>query len=178
MELIEKIVAKTAKISVIGPGYVGMPLAIEFGKAGFFVAGFDGDPQKVKVLKESKSYISYIPSERIKELIEKHSFIPTTDFSKLKDVDCIIICVPTTLNKNRELDLSYVFNTTRTIAKYLRQSQLVVLESTTYPGTTDEDMRTILEETGLKVGRISISPSPHKGSIPAARTIISGTPRR
>lgn len=152
MELLGKIKSKTAKIGIIGLGYVGLPLAIEFGKAGFFVAGFDIDPQKVKVLKEGKSYISYIPPEKIKELVEKHSFVPTTDFSELKDVDCIIICVPTPLNKNREPDLSYVFNTTRTIAKYLRQGQLVVLESTTYPGTTDEDMRAILEETGLKAG--------------------------
>jgi UDP-N-acetyl-D-glucosamine dehydrogenase len=152
MELIEKIKSKTAKIGIIGLGYVGLPLAIEFGKVGFFVAGFDIDPQKVEVLKKGKSYISYIPPEKIKELVEKHSFVPTTDFSELKDVDCIIICVPTPLDKNREPDLSYVFNTTRTIAKYLRQGQLVILESTTYPGTTDEDMRAILEEAGLKAG--------------------------
>ncbi len=152
MNLIEKIEGKTAKIGVIGLGYVGLPLAIEFTRAGFYVMGFDIDPQKAEMLEEGKSYISYIPSEKIKELVEKHSFIPTTDFSKLKDVDCIIICVPTPLNKNREPDLSYVFNTTRTIAKYLRQGQLVVLESTTYPGTTDEDMRAILEGTGLKAG--------------------------
>lgn len=152
MELIEKIKNKTAKIGIIGLGYVGLPLMIEFARTGFYVKGFDIDPQKAITLKRGESYISYIHSEKIRELVEKHSFVPTTDFSELKDVDCIIICVPTPLNKNREPDLSYVFNTTRTIAKYLRKGQLVVLESTTYPGTTDEDMRAILEEAGLKAG--------------------------
>jgi UDP-N-acetyl-D-glucosamine dehydrogenase len=153
MELIKKIKGKTAKIGVIGLGYVGLPLSLAFGKAGFSVRGFDIDPEKIKLLKEGKSYISYISSEKINGLVDKHSFLPTTDFSQIKDVDCIIICVPTPLNKNREPDLSYVFNTARVIAKYLRRSQLVVLESTTYPGTTDEDMRAILEETGLKAGK-------------------------
>jgi UDP-N-acetyl-D-glucosamine dehydrogenase len=153
MELLGKIKSKTARIGIIGLGYVGLPLAIEFARAGFHVRGFDIDPQKIEVLKGGKSYISYIPPGKIKKLIEKHSFVPTTSFSDLRDVDCIIICVPTPLNKNREPDLSYVFNTTRTIAKFLRQGQLVVLESTTYPGTTDEDMRAILEETGLKAGK-------------------------
>ncbi len=153
MELIDKIKDKSAKIGVIGLGYVGLPLSLAFGEAGFRVRGFDIDPEKVRLLKEGKSYISYIPYEKIKGLVEEHGLLPTTDFSELKDVDCIIICVPTPLNKNREPDLSYVFDTTTTIARYLRKGQLVVLESTTYPGTTDEDMRTILEETGLKAGK-------------------------
>ena len=153
MQLIERIKNKTAKIGVIGLGYVGLPLVLEFGKAGFQVTGFDIDPQKMKALREGKSYIRHIPSEEIKGLVEQGRFVPTSDFSGLKDVDCIIICVPTPLNRNREPDLSYVLNTTRTVAKYLRKGHLVVLESTTYPGTTDEDMRAILEETGLKAGR-------------------------
>jgi len=152
MDLIEKVNNRSAKIGIIGLGYVGLPLAIAFAKAGFHVTGFDIDLQKAEMIREGKSYISYIPSGKIKELVEKHGFVPTTDFSELRDVDCIMICVPTPLNRNREPDLSYVFSTTRTIAKYLRQGQLVVLESTTYPGTTDEDMRAILEETGLKAG--------------------------
>jgi UDP-N-acetyl-D-glucosamine dehydrogenase len=153
MELIEKIKDKTAKIGVIGLGYAGLPLVLEFSKAGFQVRGFDIDPQKIKTLREGESYIKHIPSEKIKGLVEQGRFVPTSDFSGLKDVDCIIICVPTPLNRNREPDLSYVLNTTRTVAKYLRKGQLVVLESTTYPGTTDEDMRAVLEETGLKAGR-------------------------
>lgn len=153
MKLISKIRSKAARIGVIGLGYVGLPLALEFGKAGFKVTGFDIDPQKVKTLRKGESYISHVPSEKIKVLVEQGRFVPASDFSGLKDVDCIIICVPTPLNRNREPDLSYVFNTTRTVAKYLCKGQLVVLESTTYPGTTDEDMRPILEETGLKAGR-------------------------
>jgi len=153
MKLKEKIKNKTAKIGVIGLGYAGLPLVLEFGKAGFQVRGFDIDPQKVKALREGKSYIRHISPERINGLVEQGRFVATSDFSGLKDVDCTIICVPTPLNKNREPDLSYVLNTTRTVAKYLKKGQLVVLESTTYPGTTDEDMRAILEETGLKAGR-------------------------
>jgi UDP-N-acetyl-D-glucosamine dehydrogenase len=153
MEIIKKISDKSAVIGIIGLGYVGLPLAMEFGKAGFCVTGFDIDPAKIKLLKEGKSYISYIPSDKIRALIQEHSLLPTSDFSGLKDADCIVICVPTPLKKNREPDLSYVLNTTRTVAKYLRKGQLVVLESTTYPGTTDEEMRAILEDTGLKAGK-------------------------
>jgi len=152
MELIEKISNKSAKIGVIGLGYVGLPLAIEFARAGFQVTGFDIDPEKARTLKAGKSYISYIPSDKIVKLVDNGSLVPTADFSLLTAVDCIIICVPTPLSRNKEPDLSYVFNTAQTIAKYLRRGQLVVLESTTYPGTT-EDMRTILEETGLKAGK-------------------------
>lgn len=151
MELIEKIKSKEAKVGVIGLGYVGLPLVIEFCKAGFQVTGFDVDDEKVSLLKHGKSYIKHIDSSHI----TPHSsrFTPTNDFSRLSDMDCIVICVPTPLNKYREPDMSYVFNTTRIIAKYLHKGQLVSLESTTYPGTTDEDMRRILEETGLKAGK-------------------------
>ena len=150
MELIEKIKSKKAHIGVIGLGYVGLPLVIEFCKAGFQVTGFDIDPEKVKLLSQGKSYIKHIDSSRITDTGSR--FIPTTDFSKLSAMDCIIICVPTPLNKYREPDMSYVFNTTKTIAGNLRKGQLIVLESTTYPGTTDEDMRPMLEEAGLKAG--------------------------
>lgn len=151
MTLLEKIKSKQAKIGVIGLGYVGLPLVIEFCKAGFEVSGFDVDMEKVALLKQGKSYIKHIEASRI----TKHSalFTPTTDFSKLSEMDCVVICVPTPLNKYREPDMSYVFNTTETIAKYLRKDQLISLESTTYPGTTDEDMRAILEKGGLKAGK-------------------------
>lgn len=148
--LIDRIKSRDAKIAVIGLGYVGLPLVIEFCKAGFKVIGLDIDEEKIKVLKEGKSYIKHINSDKIKEILPR--FEPSTDFSKLTEADCILICVPTPLNRHREPDMSYVFNTSKTIAQYLRKGQLIVLESTTYPGTTDEDMRAILEDTGLKAG--------------------------
>lgn len=150
MKLIEKINNKDAQIGIAGLGYVGLPLVIEFCKAGFNVTGFDIDDEKIEMLKLGKSYIKHIESS----LLTSHSslFTPTTDFNQLLAMDCIIICVPTPLNKNREPDMTYVFNTTKTIAQYLRREQLIILESTTYPGTTDEDMRVILEKTGLKAG--------------------------
>lgn len=115
------------------------------------MTGFDVDEEKINLLKEGKSYIRHINSSLIKEC--SPLFLPSIDFSKLSGIDCILICVPTPLNKHREPNMSYVFDTTKTIAKYLNKGQLVVLESTTYPGTTDEDMRSILEETGLKAGK-------------------------
>jgi UDP-N-acetyl-D-glucosamine dehydrogenase len=151
--LLRKIREKSASVGIIGLGYVGLPLVKEFHGAGFNVTGFDIDPQKVEMLNNGKSYIRHIPSESIKNLAGDGRFNATTDFTNLKDMDCIIICVPTPLNKNREPDLSYVFNTTKTIAEHLRKGQLIILESTTYPGTTDEDMKKILEETGLKAGK-------------------------
>jgi UDP-N-acetyl-D-glucosamine dehydrogenase len=150
MELIEKIKAKDANLGIIGLGYVGLPLVIEFCRAGFHVTGFDIDSEKVNLLKQGKSYVGHIDSSHITQCASL--FSPTSDFSRLSDMDCILICVPTPLNKYREPDLSYVFNTTKTIVRYIRKGQLIVLESTTYPGTTDEDMRIILEETGLKAG--------------------------
>ncbi len=153
MNLLQKIKNRKATIGIIGLGYVGLPLVIEFSKAGFKVTGFDTDEKKTKYLNKGMSYIKHIPSDKIKTLRKNGNFTATTDFSLLKKTDCIIICVPTPLTKHREPDLSYVLKTTETIAKYLREGQLISLESTTYPGTTDEDMRAILETTGLKAGR-------------------------
>jgi len=150
IKLIKKIKSKDVHIGIIGLGYVGLPLVIEFCKKGFSVTGFDIDSKKIDSLKQGKSYIKHIGDSRIKQCYTL--FKPTTDFSKLSNMDCTILCVPTPLSKNREPDMTYVFNTTKTIAHYLRKGQLIVLESTTYPGTTDEDMRAILEETGLKAG--------------------------
>ncbi len=150
MDIVEKIKSKTARVGIIGLGYVGLPLVIEFCKAGFHVTGFDIDKDKVDLLREGNSYIKHIDSSLIAQSLGL--FEPTTDFSRLREMDCIIICVPTPLDKYREPDLSYVFNTTKSIAKYLRRGQLIILESTTYPGTTDEDMRSILEGPGLRAG--------------------------
>ena len=151
MELLKKIKARKANVGIIGLGYVGLPIVIEFCKAGFPVTGFDVDTRKISSLKQGKSYIRYIPHTTIRQSLKR--FTPTTDFSKLSNMDCIILCVPTPLNKNREPDMTYVFNSTKSVAQYLRRGQLIVLESTTYPGTTDTDMREILEETGLDAGR-------------------------
>lgn len=151
MDLIEGIKRREARIGVIGLGYVGLPLVIEFCKAGFRVTGFDIDPHKIALLRENKNYIKHIDISHL-AATSPDSFSPTSDFSKLKGIDCIIICVPTPLGRYNEPDLSYIIETGRTIAKYLRQGQLIILESTTYPGTTDEDLRVILEESGLKAG--------------------------
>ncbi|MEW6110028.1 MAG: nucleotide sugar dehydrogenase [Nitrospirota bacterium] len=151
--LLNKIGKKTASVGVIGLGYVGLPLVLEFNRAGFPVNGFDLDPKKISLLKQGRSYIKHIPSGKISEMNRTKRFLPTTDFSLLKKTDCVLICVPTPLNEYREPDISYVINTTETISRYLRKGHLIVLESTTYPGTTDEDMRPILEKTGFKAGR-------------------------
>ena len=150
MTLIEKIHSKKAKVAVIGLGYVGLPLVIEFCKAEFEVLGFDVDQSKIDTLKQGKSYIKHIDSKKIVDSLP--FFEPTSNFSRLPEADCILICLPTPLNKYREPDLSYVFNSCEVIAKHLRKEQLIVLESTTYPGTTDVDMRAILEQYGLKAG--------------------------
>ena len=151
VELKDKIKARTAHLGIIGLGYVGLPLAIEFCRAGFPVTGFDIDNRKIDLLKQGKSYIKHIDSSGIAQCASL--FSATSDFSELSGMDCIIICVPTPLNKNREPDMSYVFNTTRLIAQHLKIEQLIVLESTTYPGTTEGEMKDILEETGLKAGK-------------------------
>jgi UDP-N-acetyl-D-glucosamine dehydrogenase len=151
MDLLKNIKSRKAKVGIIGLGYVGLPIVIEFCKKGFPVTGFDIDKKKVESLKQGKSYIRYIPHTIIRETLR--NFVPTTDFSKLSSMDCIILCVPTPLNKNREPDMTYVFNSTKSVAQFLRRGQLIILESTTYPGTTDQDMRAILENTGLKAGK-------------------------
>ena len=151
MSLIEKINARQARVGVIGLGYVGLPLVIEFCRAGFTVTGFDVDETKVAALRRRESYIRHIDSSVLQKEINGN-FTPTSDFDLLAGVDCILICVPTPLNRNREPDMRYVFNTGRTIARRLRRGHLVVLESTTYPGTTDGDLREILEASGLKAG--------------------------
>lgn len=153
MPLIEKIRARKANVGVIGLGYVGLPLVIEFCKAGFPVTGFDLDDTKIAHLQRGQSYIRHIDVSPLAQMEgSRGSFAPTGDFTKLADMDCIVICVPTPLNRYREPEMSFVFNTARTIAAHLRKGQLIILESTTYPGTTDPDIREILEKTGLRAG--------------------------
>ncbi|HPJ97752.1 MAG TPA: nucleotide sugar dehydrogenase [Syntrophales bacterium] len=139
-------------VGVIGLGYVGLPLLREFLDKDFRAIGFDIDPVKVDSLNRGKSYIRHIPEKLIMRWVESDRFLATTDFSKLKDVDAILICVPTPLDQHEQPDLSFVVGTCETIAQYLRKDHLVVLESTTYPGTTDEVMKPILERSGLKAG--------------------------
>jgi len=138
------------KVAVIGCGYVGLPLALRFAEAGHKVTGFDTDPEKVKMLNTGKSYIDHIPQTKIQQFVNSRHFNAVTDFSKLKEADAIIICVPTPLNEYREPDLSYVENTARSIQPHLVRGQLVVLESTTYPGTTEELLLPILAKSGLQ----------------------------
>jgi UDP-N-acetyl-D-glucosamine dehydrogenase len=144
---------RQATVGVIGLGYVGLPLVRAFGEKGFPVVGFDIDTAKVKALNSGQSYIRQIPSSAIKALRAGGKFRATEDFAELKQADAILICVPTPLTKQREPDVSYIVDTTEIIAKHLRPMHLVVLESTTYPGTTTEIMRPILERGGLKSGK-------------------------
>jgi UDP-N-acetyl-D-glucosamine dehydrogenase len=151
-KLLEKIKSNEALIGVVGLGYVGLPLVREFTRGGAKVLGFDVDPDKVKMLHGGKSYIEHIPSDVIKHMVDSGAFEATADFDRLSEPDCILIAVPTPLTQMREPDLSYVEATCESIAKQLRKGQLIVLESTTYPGTTREVMLPILEGSGLTVG--------------------------
>ena len=128
---------------------MGLPLALLFHEAGFPVTGFDVDPRKVEALRKGESFIKHIGAERVAAAVRSGRYQATTDFDGLRDCDAIAICVPTPLGKHREPDNSYIHATGREIAKRLRKGQLVILESTTYPGTTDDELRPILEESGL-----------------------------
>src|SRR5512140_2296924 len=142
------------KIAVIGLGYVGLPLSFQFARSGVQVLGLDIDTQKVDALSQGKSYIKHIPAEMVVEATKSGSFSASTDFGRIREVEAIIICVPTPLNKNREPDISYILETGKSIAPHLRKGMLVVLESTSYPGTTDEDLREVLQiGSGLEAGR-------------------------
>jgi UDP-N-acetyl-D-glucosamine dehydrogenase len=151
-KLVQKIGDRKAVIGIVGLGYVGLPLVREFAAGGARVLGFDVDIKKVKALLAGRSYIDHIPSSTVKEIVKSGRFDATTDASRMAEADCILICVPTPLTKMREPDMTYVESTARTIAKSLRRGQLVVLESTTYPGTTREVMLPLLEESGLRAG--------------------------
>lgn len=148
-----KIKAKKAHIGIIGLGYVGLPLLKTFLASGFRVMGFDVDERKVEMLNQGKSYIKHVSAEELKGYLRKQKFQATSDFKNLAKVDVIIICVPTPLDPHKNPDLSFVIKTTEVIAANLRKGQLVVLESTTYPGTTEEEMLPLLERRGFKVGK-------------------------
>lgn len=141
------------KISVVGLGYVGLPLAIQFARADVTVVGLDTDVVKVDMINRGQSYIKHIAQGTIEQVLKEKKLCASTDFSRVKEVEAVMICVPTPLNKNREPDISFILETGRTIAPRLAKGTLVVLESTTFPGTTDEDLRAILEKgSGMKAG--------------------------
>jgi UDP-N-acetyl-D-glucosamine dehydrogenase len=151
-ELLNKLDNKDAVIGIVGLGYVGLPLMLRYIEVGYKVLGFDIDQEKVEALNAGRSYIEHISSDTISHATQ-HGFTATTDFSKAAEADALIICVPTPLNKYREPDLSFVTDTTDSLVPYLRKGQVFSLESTTYPGTTDEELAPRLEKSGLKVGK-------------------------
>ena len=152
-ELLKKIDSREIVVGVVGLGYVGLPLAVEKAKAGFRTIGFDVQNQKVEAVNAGHNYIGDVVDEDLAELVKSGLLSATTDFSFVQDVDFIAICVPTPLNSHQEPDISYVRESAISISKYLRKGTMVVLESTTYPGTTEELIKPILEEgSGLRCG--------------------------
>lgn len=152
-ELEKKILNKRSKIGIIGLGYVGLPLALTFVKSGFKVYGIDIDRDRVLKLGKGISYILDVSSSEIKEAIESRKFAVTNDFGNIRQLDAVIICVPTPLYKTKEPDVSYIVSAVENIKRYMKRGQIIVLESTTYPGTTEEVMLPVLESGGLKEGR-------------------------
>jgi UDP-N-acetyl-D-glucosamine dehydrogenase len=171
------------KISVIGLGYVGLPLSLQFARSGIKVLGFDLDPQKVESINSGKSYLKHFSSESIAEQVRTGRFEATVEPSRLSEVDAILICVPTPLDDHREPDLSFVLETARTISPHLSRKVLVTLESTTYPGTTEEELRLVLEQgSGMKAGidfHLAYSPERedpgrHNASVKTIPKVVGG----
>ncbi len=152
-KLSTKIENRTAHLAVIGLGYVGLPLAVEFAQAGFHVAGIDVDERRVRQLQAGRSYIQDVPTADVRALIRAGNLTATTDFGVLRRVDAVNVCVPTPLSKQRDPDVSYIVAAAEQVARHLHPGMLVILESTTYPGTTDELILPLLEKRGMKVGR-------------------------
>ena len=151
-ELIARLDKKNAVIGILGLGYVGIPLMIRYAEVGYKVLGIDIDSLKVKTLNKGESYIMQISSDLIKQSIVK-GFEATNDFSRASEVDALILCVPTPLNKHREPDLSFIISTINKVLPYIKKGQVISLESTTYPGTTEEELLPRIESTGLEVGK-------------------------
>ena len=167
---------KKMKIAVIGLGYVGLPLSFQFSRSGVTVLGLDIDTAKVDALNQGRSYIKHISADAVAEAVHSGTFSASSDFSRIREVEAAVICVPTPLNKNREPDISYILDTGKNLARYLHKGMLVVLESTTYPGTTDEDLREVLEiGSGLEAGRdfhLAFSPEREDPGNPDSKVAI------
>jgi len=151
--LADKITSRTARVGIVGLGYVGLPLAVEFAKAGFQVTGMDVNPHKTECVNAGDSYVGDVPSSTLSELVRSGKLVATTDFSVVRDLDTINICVPTPLRKTKDPDMSYIVSSSREIQKHIHDGMLIILESTTYPGTTDELLLPIFEKSDLRVGQ-------------------------
>jgi UDP-N-acetyl-D-glucosamine dehydrogenase len=150
-QISDRIKNKQARVGVVGLGYVGLPLVVEFAHSGFQAIGFEVDEHKAAQINAGSSYIGDVESALVKSLVDSKRLQATTDFDHLKDCDAVIICVPTPLRKTKEPDVSYILAAAEQIKQRLHQGQLIILESTTYPGTTDEVLLPMFEETGLKL---------------------------
>lgn len=176
--LLSRLQNREARLSIVGLGYVGLPLAVEFAEVGFNVIGLDIDAKKVDMLNKGESYIPDIPTERLKPLVEQGKLCATTDYAELKQVDTINICVPTPLRKTKDPDMSYIINSIDAIAEIAHDGMLIILESTTYPGTTQEVIRPRLEEKGFVVGEtIFIAFSPERIDPGNQRFNVHNTPK-
>ncbi len=167
------------KIAIVGLGYVGLPLSLQFARSGVSILGLDIDSFKVDAVNAGRSYIKHIEAAAIIEQVKAGRFAAATDFSRIKEVSAVIICVPTPLNKNREPDISYIIDTGKAIAPHLQRGMLVVLESTTYPGTTDEDLLKVLEAgSGLKAGKdFHLAFSPEREDPGNPQSIVANIPK-
>jgi UDP-N-acetyl-D-glucosamine dehydrogenase len=164
------------KTAIVGLGYVGLPLSLQFARSGVTVIGLDIDTKKVDSLNQGKSFIKHISSEAVANAVKDGTFSASTDFKRIREVEAVIICVPTPLNKNREPDISYIIETGKAVARHLQKGTLVVLESTTYPGTTDEDLRAVLEiGSGMEAGKdfhLAFSPEREDPGNPDSKVAI------
>lgn len=177
-ELIEKLKAREATVGVVGLGYVGLPLALAFARGGLKVIGLDIDPEKPRKLAASETYLKHISSEEIRSVMAGGKLSATSEMAQAKRCDALVICVPTPLNKQREPDLSFIINTVEALAPHLRAGTLLVLESTTWPGTTDEIVRPIIEKTGLRVPRdVLLAFSPEREDPGNAHFVTSTIPK-
>jgi UDP-N-acetyl-D-glucosamine dehydrogenase len=170
---------RTQTIAIVGLGYVGLPLSLQFARSGVNVLGLDIDATKTDALNAGNSYIKHIAPASVREQVKAQRFSATTDFSRIREVDSVIICVPTPLNKNREPDITYILETGRAMAPHLQKGTLVSLESTTYPGTTDEDLRAVLEEgSGMKAGvDFHLAFSPEREDPGNPQSVVSTVPK-
>lgn len=177
-KLIKKIKDRTARVGIIGLGYVGLPLAAEFGEAGFEVIGFDISKEKVKLINSGKSDIDDVPDSIVKNLVDSKKLLATTDPKLIKNVDTVSICVPTPLSKTKDPDVSYILAAMEWVRQYMHKGMLIILESTTYPGTTEDMILPMLEDTGLRVGRdFFIAFSPERVDPGNTRFTTKNTPR-